>query len=293
MALTDAFISVKQITASWRLPRGKPIHYEIDALCYATEAIQFLKLTSYPMPQHTLLTRVAGQNYFRLPKGYTSWIAVGMRYGDIWWPLPIADRLMPYPNSTGQGDMNPAEFGPDLNIDGAHQSWFTAPTVPADFSGTDFAPADFSTMPSGGGTLTAPLSANGWYIGGYGSWSPYDTRWSGVTISKEIGLIVVPENFNVDELYLKYIGIGTVDAMTEIPVVAQHAIEAYMDWKYNCNNRNTSLGVGQDWERKFWAQERLLRSKKDPLGIQDVERSFRRGRYGRSPITNSSLSLNY
>lgn len=262
---------------SWLLKRGKSVHYYIDCMLLASEAVRELAFTSLPLPQHTLLTKVEGQNYFQLPAGFSDVVRVGVRYGDMWWPLPIADRLMPYSNRNGQGDLNPDEFGSDMNTGGSNISWYSGASNAANFSGDDFAPADFQTEDSGGGSSAiSPLSSS-WYWGDFGIAGPYNiygSRWYGVHIDVAHGLILVPEGFPFDEIYLQYIGIGTVDNMTEIPLNAQAAIEAYMDWKYAANKRNVGRGEAQDWERKWDNQHRLLRARYNQLGIEDINRIF-------------------
>lgn len=287
----SAFISIHEIVVSWLLKQRKPIHFYVDALLMAAEGIQQLSFRdSLPMVSHTLLTKVSGQNHFLLPAGYADLVRVGIRYGDMWWPLPIADRLMPYSNSTGNGDLNADQFGPDLNTTGDSLSWYGSATNSADFSGDDFAPADFQTTSSGGGSTSSPLTGLNWYNGdyrgGYGPFNTYNARWYGVTIDLAQGLILVPDGFGYEELYLQYIGAGNIDNMTQIPVVCKKMVETYISWQYLEHQRGAGIGGRRERKDRFEAEERLVRAKYQQLGIEDINKIFGEvGIYGRLGYT--------
>lgn len=268
---TDAHISIDQIITSWLGKRGYTLHYYVKAAFLAAEAVQELSLTSLPMLHHALLTKEAGQNWYTLPKGYTDYVRVGVRFGDTWMPLRISERLMPYSNTDGDGDMNPAEFGEDMNVLGANSSWYSGASNPASFAAGSFSAGSFSTVPTPAPTPTAIVDGWGVFSDGYAYASRYGL---GVYFDVARGIIVAPDGFAFDEIYLVYTGIGTIDNMTGIPVYAQAAIESYIDWKYAANKRDISRGEAQDWERKFDNQHRLLRARVQRWSIEEVAASF-------------------
>src|SRR5690606_3427499 len=79
-------------------------------------------------------------------------------------------------------------------------------------------------------------------------------------VNESKGVIVVPYNFPYDELYLLYNSTGGADSMTNIPVIAQAAIEAYISWKYAMNKRG-GLTEGRIFKAEYIEQVELLRAR--------------------------------
>jgi len=299
MATTNANISIDQIVISWLGKRGYSIHYYWKALLLAQEAVQELGMTSVPLTRHALLTKAEGEHWYTLPEDFSSYLRVGARFGDVWYPVRISERLMPYANTDGQGDMSAIDFGPDTNIQGNKIGWSAGQTYNASFNPADFNPADLqttsSTIPQVSNPQPPPYDycVDGWACYNY----PYGGMTSqygmGVYFDIQRGIIMAAEGLAYNELYLVYTGIGAVDQMTDIPVIAQAAIEAYISWKYAVNKRDISRAEAQDWERMFDQQHRLVRARVQRWDVMDVIQAFedrfiRIPYYPVTPSTNSS-----
>lgn len=281
MSTTNANISIDQIVISWLGKRGYPIHYYWKALLLAQEAVQELGMTSVPLTRHALLTKTDGEHWYTLPTDFSSYIRVGARYGDTWYPIRISESLMPYANTDGQGDMSALDFGPDTNIQGDKIAWSAGGlTYNSNFNPADFNPADYHTADTAYATVSNPqpppysYCVDGWACYSY----PYGGMTSqygmGVYFDIQRGIIMAAEGLAYNELYLVYTGIGAVDQMTDIPVIAQAAIEAYISWKYAVNKRDISRAEAQDWERMFDQQHRLVRARVQRWDVMDVIQAF-------------------
>jgi hypothetical protein len=293
-----AFISVDQIVYAWLLRNGKTIHAYWKALPLAAEAVRELSLSSIQlMVQHKILTRPKGQTWFELPGDYTDYVSAGIRQGGWWRPLGISNRLIPLPRMTGTGEYDGSEFSGstwDFNTKGEWTNWVNPQNFqsPASFWAGNYSSQNYQTSTggsSGGGDIS------GIYPGGlipYGGaypyfWSDWYNDWGEllgrryglgdgyrpdvVAINPEQGVIMIPNGFPSHEMYLVYVGLGTVDTMTHIPIKAQAAVEAYIDWKYHANKRNVSRSESADWERKWHEQHRILRARTYALSAVDIK----------------------
>lgn len=289
MTPTTAFISVNQIAYSYRLRHELPIHFHYIILSLAAEAVRELALTSMPLVNHKLITKADNETIFTLPEDYTDWVSAGVRQGEFWRPVGISNRLLPFPNTIGNGEFN-SEFGSDINVNGDYTNWLNpaTPSVSASFSPTDFSDSDFSTVDASGAAADPedvsaylPFAASQFFTSDHiNDWGELKGRMFGfgdgfrqdvVAINAQKGLIMCPLQFPSNELYLVYLSIGTVDTMTHIPIQAQAAIEAYINWKYVQNKRN-GLSEGRILKQDFEQQHRLLRSRLNPLTATDIKR---------------------
>lgn len=268
----NAHISIDQIVVSWLGKHGYTMHWYIKALLLAQEAVQKLSLKSMPMLHHRLLTKEDGENWFTLPEGYADYVRIGVRYGDTWIPVRVDGRLMPYPNSDGLGDLDENEFGDDLNTEGGNASWYSGASNPADFSSSDFSGTDFQTETATAAAVPATGDWRSYVVDGWYGGTLYQRR--GVAIDTARGLIVTPYAFGHNELYLVYTGIDTVDNMTGIPVIAQAAIEAYIDWRYEAYKRNPLLWKVREAKDHFDNEHRDLRALVQRWSIEDVVNAF-------------------
>ncbi len=282
MMANDAFVSLMDIANSWMLRNGKTIHAKYMVLKHAADAVRELQLTSLAMVKHKLLYREEGKQWWELPKDFSDWVSAGVRAGQRWKPVGISSSLMPMPQTYAPAEFN-SEYSTEFN-QGEWGNWMngTYAKFAGAFDSADFDSADFTT--EDGGTLTstgygfAPLGYGGGtgygYAGGaYSSlypvwWGDYiisdlytlkGQRMDEVVINAAKGVIMCPQGFPSTELYLVYVGIGTADTMTYIPVQAQAAIEAYISWQWQANKKN---GVDKrGLQRDFEFQHQILRSR--------------------------------
>lgn len=295
-----ALISIEEICNSWLLKKGKTYHSWWKILPIACEAVQELTLTTIPMVHHTILQRDSSGVFFRLPEGFTDWVSVSIRVGNRWIPISATTRLMPFPNSCENGKEYDTEYNKDFKQIGDYKSWLNreCKVNNNDFFDEDFFEDDFSEEQT---TITQPNNINNnWYPYGYwrtyGAFFPFfgytqNTNSQGeavqgyftnlprpdeVQFNVAQKIIMCPDNFPADDLYLVYVGIGAADSMTSIPVKAQAAIEAYIDWKYIQNQRG-KLNEAMGWKEEFNLQHRLLRARFNEMTTTSVRRVVDRG----------------
>lgn len=270
-----AVISLDQVICSWLSKKGYPAaHYYVEAALYAQEAVQWLQFTSMPLVHHKLITKSGAETFYRLPQGCVKVAKVGIRAGDRWWQLATEESLMPFPNTQGHGDMSSTEFSDDMNISGDYQSWYADKASVSGFNPNNFLSGNFSTGNGSAASSGNTDAAQGvWEYWAYYGWGQSFAPFLGVRIDELEGRILVPEVFPYAELYVAYMGLSDIDNMTNIPLVAQLAIEAYMSWKYE--------GTGGS-EDEFYNQLRVLRAHNDPVNTKDIENLFDKAFYGRS-----------
>lgn len=296
-----ALISVEEICNSWLLKKGKTNHSWWKILPIACEAVQELTLTTIPMVHHAILQRDSSGVFFRLPEGFTDWVSVAIRVGNRWIPISATTKLMPFPNSCDNGKQFDTEYNKEFKQNGEWKSWLNreCKVNNADFFDDDFFKDDFSQTDT---TITQPNNINNnWYP--YGFWGAYNMlfpyyggytyntnsrgeavqgyftnfpRPDEVQFNVAQKIIMCPDNFPADDLYLVYVGIGSADSMTSIPVKAQAAIEAYIDWKYIQNQRG-KIREAQLWKEEFNLQHRLLRARFNEINTSSVRRIVDRG----------------
>jgi len=295
----SALISVSDICNSWLLKKGKTeTHSWWKVLPIACEAVQELTLTTIPMVHHAILKRDSSGVFFELPKGFTDWVSVAIRVGERWVPVNPSTKLMPFPNSCDNGGKFDSEFSDIFKTRGCWKSWLNRSCTSnnADFFDEDFFKDDYSDTDT---ESTQPDNINNdWYPYGNGLYNlfpyfgyTYNTNSQGEAIQgyftnahrpDEIQfnvaqkIIMCPQNFPSDDLYLVYVGIGSADSMTSIPIKAQAAIEAYIDWKYVQNQRG-KIGEAKGWKMLYDEQHRLLRARFNELTTTSVRRVYDRG----------------
>lgn len=304
----NALISAEEIAESILLKRGMSQHYWWRILPLVCEAVQELAFTSMPLVKHTQLEKLPGETWFRLPNGFQDWVSVGIRQGNRWIPVGVSERLMPYPNSECAGGQFDNEFNAsEFRRNGDWKSWLNRSCKwgNADFFTDDFLNTDFSDTE----TVTEqpqpidPYAYNGlgWGLNGglgwgYGYMWPYAfgsndigepvqgrfspfIRPDEVTFNVERGIIMVPDAFPSNLLYLVYVGIGSADTLTHIPITAQAVIEAYVYWKYALNtpDKKGSLNVAGELQRQYDYQHRLYRARGNDLTETTIRRIVDRG----------------
>jgi len=306
-----ALISALEITDSWLLKHNKTQHSWAKALPLVWEAIQELVLTSLPIVQHTQITKLPNETWFQLPKDYMDWVSVGIRVGDRWHPVGISERLMPYPNSECAGGQYDSEHDrKQYRREGEWKSWLNRDCTyqNADFFADDFFNEDYSDENSTS-QQPQPLDNAAFYYNGYGALYPYNLwnyglnssgepvqgvfspipRPDEVTINVQQGIIMCPDNFPANILYLVYVSGGSADTMSYVPIKAQAAIEAYVSWKYALNKRGNQAEA-REFERLFNKQHYLMRARFNDLTESVIRRIVDRG-YTRSGWASEGYGL--
>lgn len=293
----NGYVSLKQIVNTLLAKKEAPKHRFWKYLILAAEAVRELQLTaSMEIINHVILTKDADNDYFELPKGYTDHVVVGARVGSYWRPIAMTENLMGIPNTQGNGQYSSEFDNGQIDVNGNYTSWVnpSGADVPAsfsedDFSSDDFQDADSTTTPTNQNTNPAILTnnsfgvANGLYpffFSNYvDNWAEMRGRQFGLgdgmrvdnyTINREKGLLIVSKSFPYSELYMQYVSIGKADTMSQIPIEAQSAIEAYVNWKYEENKRN---GANVNYlKNEFNEQHRMARARINPITTTEIKR---------------------
>ena len=299
----DALISVLEITNRWLSKKGKTHHSWYKAAPLACEAVQELGFTSMPILRHIEIKKTQDQTWFEIPAGYADWVSVGIRIGNRWFPVGVTDNLMPYPNANCAPDEYSDSYNQEFSHSGDWKSWLNTSCeyITKDFFDEDFDKNDYSEE----NTTKSQPEPTDWqysYLWPFGVWNDGRINAQGesvsgkfsnaprvdeVTFNVERGIIMVPDGFPSNALYLVYVGFGTADTMTFIPLKAQAVIEAYIDWQYHQNNRNT-LSQAKWFKAMYDEQHRLYRARNNDLTTTVVRRIVDRG-YIRDAAWGSDL----
>lgn len=251
--------TLDEIVVEFLLKRQKTMHSYWKILPIACEAVRELQLTSLPMLNHTELTKTDDESWFILPKGYTEWVNVGIRFKERWIPIGVSERLMPVPMTVGVKGFND-QLNDQFQHSGDWTKWDSSGGIPYSYTGfMNFKPVNTDTN----GNVTNGRFTN-------------VPRVDEVYINSEKGLIMCPNDFPSNTMYLTYLAVGQVDTMTNIPLNAQAAIEAYIAWKY-AQNRRGGLSEASVLKKEFNEQHRILRARENDLTATVVRRIVDRG----------------
>lgn len=266
MIYNEAFIGIKEIISSWLMKHGRHPNARYKAVLLAGEAVQKLAYMSLPLLQHRIITRKPGQTWFELPADLNAVVSIGIRTGDSWKPVGYSRTLMPMPATSGanDADLDPNSFtGQFLNTWGNQQTWFDLPaSKKGQFQGSSFASSHFAVN-----STTGPTPQNYWdyYLRGL------HARLDNVVVDLAHRQILTSMKFPCDEIYLCYMGgLQSLNTMTQLPLFAQPAIEAYIDWKWAKNRRN---GIRESQgEDLYWNREhKILRALVNQLDTTEIK----------------------
>lgn len=291
MTPTNAFISLDEIVTGYLLKSGRSIHSYYIFAKLAADAIRELALSYMPMVNHVILEKPDKQTWFTLPDDYTDYVSVGAVVGERWRPVAVTKTLLAVPNTNGAGQYSDGQHSSEFNTQGEYTGWLNpeyATVVggfnPADF-GTGFQTQDYSlgqpptiqnnpgwAYPYNMGLWNVEHFNDYWESTGrfFGGYSGY--RSDSVQFNPEKGIIMCPADFPSDKLYLIYTGVGNIDTMSRIPVIAQAAIEARMEWQYYCKKRNVGRGEVADYERLYYIEEKKMMKRFDSFNLTELNR---------------------
>jgi len=252
------YTSLDTITRSVLLQKGLPLHWYVQFLKYAGDAVRELSFDS--MRAISTVTLPIDQRDFaaNLPCDYIDWIKVGVPQGQFVQPLwqrQTINRLTNY-TSTGQ----PTSYG-------------DAQTVNMDFP---FWP---------GYWMFQNIDDLGENVGRlYG----YNTAFSNnfFKVIPERGQIQFAETLANNTCVLEYISSGqAVSNATKIDLQAQEVIEARMDWKYKLHaGRKFSQGEIEAAFGHYKIELRRYRARKDDITCWDIRQAIYKSYMG-SPKT--------
>lgn len=290
MTPTNAFISLDEIVMSYMLKSGMSIHNYYILAKLAAESVRELALSYLPMVNHVILEKEDKESWFVIPDDYTNYVSVGLVVGERWRPVAVSNSLLPMPNNDLGGEYDTSHSS-EFDTQGGYTNWLNPDyaTIVGSFNPGDFGEGFQTQDYSMGEAATVPASVGWAYPYNLALWNTehYNDFWESkgryfggttgvrpdsVQFNVEKGLIMCPSNFPANKLYLVYTGIGNVDTMSRIPVLAQSAIEARMEWQYHSRKRNISRGQVADYERLYYIEERKMMRRIDTFNLTEMRR---------------------
>ena len=243
------YITLNGITRSVLNQKRLPIHYYGRFLKFSSDCIRELIFDTL---QITNTVRLPLNEFFEadIPADAVGFCNVGVQVGQFVRPLLKKDTI----NNLA-------------NINTTDGSQIVYPDVTA--TGEAF---------SGVQWLGIHTNSRGEDTGGYyglGAGSEPDTY----EIIEDRNVIQVNQKSGVTKIVLEYVGDGTyTNAATKISPYAQKAIETYIDWQYKLHSRSFGLGDASQAEQTFNNAHARLRSRKNDLSPELVERIINRNR---------------
>lgn len=241
------------------LQRGYPIHWYIDFLKYAADALRELTFDSLKVINSVKLP-VNSYKSITMPCNYVDWIKVGIQTGQYVHPL-------------AQGPLNRLN-----NFDS------TGAKIPYD---DEFPDGTFAEV-RGTVAYANGLTFLGEHVGGVYNHNPGRSIGTFIELA-ERSEIQLDNDYPYDYVILMYITDGNScscgcgcdsDSASQVHPYAMASIEAYIDWKLKAFNRSYSGGEVQMAEDQFNRQHRKLRARKNGLSRWDIVQAFRLGYSG-------------
>jgi hypothetical protein len=244
------YTSLDTITRSVLLQKGLPLHWYVQFLKYAADAVRELSYDSMRSISTQVLTIDQRMFAANLPCDYVDWIKVGVPQGQYVQPLVqrlSTNRLTKY-TSLGQ----PTTYGDSNSLN-----------------------MDFPFWP--GYWMFQNVDDLGEQVGRlYG----YNTAFTNNSfkVIPERGQIQFCESLCQSCCVLEYISNGmSADNATKIDPLAQECVESRMDWKYKLHaGRKFSLAEVTMALQQYKIDLRRFRARKDELTPWDIRQSVYR-----------------
>jgi hypothetical protein len=216
------------------LQRGLPLHYYVESLTHAAEALRELTLIKL---QVIKTVRIPLNDYWAgaLPHDFVDDVAVCLPVGQQLKPLVKDDTLTPLRNRNASGAFVPRGTSEVSTVAGVTGYWFFGTNEWGEHPGKMFGV-------SGGSSV-------------------------GYKIVRERRQIQLSENYPYAEIVLQYISDGqSADAATQVDVRAARAITTFIDWQEGPNAKAKDAPEA----RTFYNELRLLGTKLNPLTLTDI-----------------------
>lgn len=292
-----ALISLKEICVRYLVNSQKTTHSMWKVVPAACKGVQELSMLSLPIVHHVKLYKEPNAPYFKIPEGFVDWVTVGMFEGSRYVPLPVSNNLLPFLPQNCKPNPFSSAFGSSFKHGGEWKSWLNRE---CSYNGDDFFKDDFFDDDYSEGEVkikdelccTSPNFAyGGLFPYGWGSYTMYGLNTTGeftkgtftylgrpdeVTFNIPKKMIIVPDNFPSNCLYLSFIGDVQADTMTQIPLIAEAAIHAYIDWYIESRKRNNVLNTNNA-RKDFDREHRYLRARLNELTTTAIYRVINKG----------------
>jgi hypothetical protein len=252
-------ISLDQITKNILFKRGYSLHWYIDFLVAAKDAMREIAFDDpiFAIRYKVLPVNQDG-NTAELPNDYQDYCRVSAWVDGYIRPLVEDNSLQLVTNYDSNWDIQPYSNG--IATDSNNQLTFY------------------------NGYLTPYWWMVNWNVygenlgrqfGGVGLYA--DT----FRLDKTKNQIKINENISIDNIVLEYISNGMdADSATHIDSYAQNAIEAYAMWQFYLHNRTYSQNEAELMYQKYVTERQILRARLSDLTIINLKRIVQRNTIG-------------
>jgi hypothetical protein len=238
--------TLHDIVRGYLLKKGKSMHYYIEYLAHAVDALRELSFDSLKTVKRVKLP-VNSYQAVVLPCDYVDFIKIGFPRGQYVVEMSSRTSLNRLNNIDDTGAKVPYEI-----INGDDDSDVGA------WTGEDY----FWETNANGELLGKQFNNNGGYSN------------NSYKVLRERGEIQLDNRFAGEYVVLEYIGDGLdTNAESEVHPYAQATIEAYIAWKSSKNADNITSPEGFN----FYNNHRILRSRLNDITLLDIVRMKQRG----------------
>lgn len=233
------------------IKQGKPIHWYLQYLKYACDAVRELHFDTLQRVYTERLT-VTSYKSIILPCHYTDWVRVGVIANDRVKALSQGGTINRLNNYDSAGDK--IVFPVQTNTDVTNNSYYN----------------DFVLRRNGFNEFQGGIFNNRPDL------ADYKFR-----VLPERNEIQFNNDFPYTEVILDFIGDGMDgDAATQVDAYAVDTIESYIMWQLSLHNRHDSNGDTMFRKDVYDKAHRLLRARKNKMSKEDIIDSVRKGYSG-------------
>lgn len=231
------------------IKQGKPIHWYMQYLKYACDAVRELHYDSL-RSIHTEKLTVTEYKAIILPCKYVDWVRVGVQ---------VNDKVKSLTQSNTLNRLN------NYDTDGSKIPYPNEDTTSGNPYYNDFQLRRNSYDEFTGGIFNNRADWNG----------------SNFRVVPERDEIQFDSDFPFSEVILEYIGDGLDgDAATRVDAYAIDTIESYIAWQVELHDRRSSMGVIDYKKGVYDKAHRILRARKNAMSKDDIINSYRKGYSG-------------
>lgn len=238
------YASLDNICKSVLLSKGYTLHWYLQCLVAARDCLREITFDDLRVIKTELLPIDKTTNSAKLPCDYVDFTKVGFKVGQFVRPIPQYDAINRLSNYT-EGKRSAYE---DIN--------YTSPVNWLILS-----------------TIDEYGESTGRRYGGV----PYVDNYK---ILPERNEIQLNQAIVADEIVLEYISDGTdCNAATMVDSYAQMCIQTYILWQLKEHNRTYSEGEKERARQLYLKERKILRSRKNPLTLQQLKRIIQKASY--------------
>lgn len=246
-------ISLDAIVRNTLMRRRYPIHWYIDFMVYAKDALRILTLDDLHVVNWKKLPVDQNTNTADLPADYSGKVGVFIQWGQRLKPLVEDQSINPLVNY--DAEFQPEKYTTDVTNQNSIE--YVQYFMPAPYLMVNYNQFGENT---------------GRYFGGSSSMG-VDTY----KIVKERNQIQLNERLVLDHIVLCYVGNGMdVDSASRVDGMAQDTIEAYILWQMKEHTRTYSPSEAEREKQNYITERKILRARMSDLDLNNFARIIQR-----------------